>query len=254
MNPGYSAIVRSYLQLAGRAGASGAGLALFFLAASPHAWAQWATGSGGTIYYNGGNVGIGTTNPTRLLEVSGANEPIIQVTHTGMAGAPFLLLGMNAGNNAALLQASNGKDFKFYNGQYALTILGSNGNVGIGTTNPQYMLAVKGTVGAQEVVVTNTGWADYVFQPGYRLRPLGEIGAYIKANRHLPDIPSQAEVKQKGVSVCEMQSKLLAKIEELTLHMIQEDERNSRLERENQELMDRVARLEKAAGRAAANR
>ena len=125
------------------------------------------------------------------------------------------------------------------------------GNVGIGTTNPQYLLSVKGTVGAQEFIVTNTGWSDYVFQPGYRLRPLREIGAYIQANHHLPDIPSEAEVKEKGVSVGEMQSKLLAKVEELTLHMIQADERNNRLEEQNQELRDRLARLEKGAATSA---
>ena len=121
------------------------------------------------------------------------------------------------------------------------------GNFGIGTTTPQYLLSVKGTVGAEEFIVTNTGWSDYVFQPGYRLRPLSEVDAYIQANHHLPDIPSEAEVKEKGVSVGEMQSKLLAKVEELTLHMIQAEERNNRLEEQNQELRDRLARLEKGA-------
>jgi hypothetical protein len=58
---------------------------------------------------------------------------------------------------------------------------------------------------------------------------------------------SETDVKEKGVSVGEIQAKLLAKIEELTLHMIQADERNDRLERQNQELRDRIARLEKGA-------
>jgi hypothetical protein len=119
--------------------------------------------------------------------------------------------------------------------------------VGIGTTNPPYLLSVKGTVGAEEFIVTNTGWSDYVFRPGYRLRPLSEVGAYIRANHHLPGIPSEAEVKEKGVSVGEMQSKLLAKVEELTLHMIQAEERNNRLEQQNEELRDRIGRLEKGA-------
>jgi hypothetical protein len=80
---------------------------------------------------------------------------------------------------------------------------------------------------------------------------LREIGAYIQANHHLPDIPSASEVKEKGVSVGEMQSKLLAKVEELTLHMIQAEERNNRLEGQNQELRDRLARLEKGAATSA---
>jgi len=197
-----------------------------------------------TLVATRGFVGIGTTSPSQLLEVSASSEPFLKVTHTGMAGSPSLLIGMNAGNNAALFQATNGKDIKFYNGQYALTILGNNGYVGIGTTTPQSLLAVDGTITTKEVVVTNTGWPDYVFNPGYRLKPLTEVASFIKEHHHLPDIPSEAEVKEKGVSVGDMQAKLLAKIEELMLHMIQVDERNTRLEHRNRELQERIARLE----------
>jgi hypothetical protein len=121
------------------------------------------------------------------------------------------------------------------------------GNIGIGTTNPQYMLSVKGTIGAQEVIVTNTGWSDYVFKPDYRLRPLSEVAGFIKENHHLPDILTEAEVQEKGIGLGEMQAKLLAKVEELTLHMIQADERNNRLERQNQQLQQRIAKLEAPA-------
>ena len=93
---------------------------------------------------------------------------------------------------------------------------------------------------AKDVIVTNIGWSDYVFQPGYRLPSLSEVNAYIQQNHHLPDIPSEAEVKEKGVSVGEMQAKLLAKVEELTLHMIQQ-------ESENKELRQRIAQLETRA-------
>jgi hypothetical protein len=123
------------------------------------------------------------------------------------------------------------------------TVLG-NGNVGIGTTAPQYKLAVNGTIGTKEVTVTSSGWADYVFKPEYKLKPLSEVRAHIKKHGRLPEIPSETEVREKGVSLGEMQVKLLAKIEELTLHMIQAEERNNRLERQNQELQARMARLE----------
>ena len=119
-------------------------------------------------------------------------------------------------------------------------IVDTSGNVGIGTTNPQYKLAVNGNIGAQDIIVTNTGWSDYVFRPGYRLRPLSEVSQFIQANGHLPDIPTEAEVREKGVSLGDMQAKLLAKVEELTLHMIQQ-------EKENRELRERLARLESGA-------
>ena len=90
----------------------------------------------------------------------------------------------------------------------------ANGFVGIGTSNPQHMLQVAGTVGAKEVIVSATG-ADYFFEPGYQLATLHDVAAYIDENQHLPGIPSAKEVEQKGMSVGAMQSKLLAKIEEL---------------------------------------
>jgi hypothetical protein len=68
-------------------------------------------------------------------------------------------------------------------------------------------------------------------------RPLAEVASYIKEHHHLPEIPSEAEVKEKGVGVGDMQAKLLAKIEELTLHLIQADEKNL-------ELQERIGRLE----------
>jgi hypothetical protein len=118
-----------------------------------------------------------------------------------------------------------------------------SGNVGIGVTAPVHPLQVNGTIGATQVIVSSTG-ADYVFRPSYKLAPLKEVAAYIEKNHHLPEIPSAAEVQQKGVNLGDMQAKLLAKIEELTLHMIQEDERNNRLEKQNRELKHRIERLE----------
>jgi hypothetical protein len=94
-----------------------------------------------------------------------------------------------------------------------------DGNVGIGTTNPTQKLSVNGTVRAHEVIV-DTGWSDYVFDESYKLTALSETEAFVKAEKHLPGIPSAKEVAEHGISVGEMQAKLLAKIEELTLHVI----------------------------------
>lgn len=93
------------------------------------------------------------------------------------------------------------------------------GNVGIGTESPTHKLSVNGAIRAKEVIV-DTGWADYVFAPDYRLAPLAEVEAHIKEKGHLPDVPSAKEVAEKGVSVGESQALLLRKVEELTLHVI----------------------------------
>jgi hypothetical protein len=121
----------------------------------------------------------------------------------------------------------------------ALLTVTPGGSVGIGTTSPVHSLQVAGTIGAEEVIVSSTG-ADYVFDDGYKLAPLNDVAAYIAANHHLPDIPSAEEMKENGASVSEMQSKMLAKIEELTLHMIE-------IEGENHDLRHRMEQLEKGA-------
>jgi hypothetical protein len=93
--------------------------------------------------------------------------------------------------------------------------------VGIGTEDPKNLLDVKGTIHAQEVKVDMNNWSDFVFHPSYQLKPLIEVEKFIKTNGHLEDIPSATEVEQNGVNVGEMQAKLLQKVEELTLYVIE---------------------------------
>lgn len=113
----------------------------------------------------------------------------------------------------------------------------SNGNVGIGTTNPQEKLSVKGTIMAQKVRVTQLGWSDYVFDSSYQLKPLPQVEKYIQEHKHLPEVPSAEEVKKAGVEVGENQATLLKKIEELTLYIIEQHKKQEALEK-------RVAELE----------
>lgn len=170
-----------------------------------------------------GSVGIGTTAPQRNLHIAGANAGIYLDSTGGQSSLQFADAGAQKWNFYKTGSATN--DLSFHNGTSdVLYLQRSTGNVGIGTTAPPYKLAVKGTIGAQEVVVTSTsGWSDYVFDPAYRNAPLSEVEKYIDENHHLPGIPSAAEVANQGVGLGEMQAKLLAKIEELTLHLIQDE-------------------------------
>lgn len=98
---------------------------------------------------------------------------------------------------------------------------------------PGYKLDVDGKIRANEIVVT-TGGADFVFENDYNLKSLDEVETFIKENKHLPDIPTAKEVEENGVSLGEMQIKLLQKIEELTLYIIEQEKRIRELESEQQ--------------------
>lgn len=77
-----------------------------------------------------------------------------------------------------------------------------------------------------------TGWADFVFADDYQLPSLGDVETCIKTQGHLPGIPTEAEVKKNGTNLGEMNVKLLQKIEELTLYMIQQSKEINRLSKE----------------------
>lgn len=136
------------------------------------------------------------------------------------------------GNGLLAVATSPGK----YAGQFGGNV-NVSGKLLIGTTNvscteQDYSLAVNGRIGAKELKIENSScyWADYVFEEDYELMPIDELDCYIDEYGHLPNIPSQEEVENNGgMDVGEMQGLLLAKVEELTLYMLE-------LKRENEEL------------------
>ncbi|MFQ6601782.1 hypothetical protein [Flavobacterium sp. C3NV] len=96
-----------------------------------------------------------------------------------------------------------------------------NGNVGIGTTlTGPHKLAVEGSIGAREIKVQATGWSDFVFKKEYILPTLEEVEKHITEKGHLENIPNEEEVLKNGINLGEMNAKLLQKIEELTLYII----------------------------------
>lgn len=116
-------------------------------------------------------------------------------------------------------------------------IISNSGNVGIGTANPNNRLDVNGTIHSKEVKVDMIGWSDFVFKKEYNLPTLEEVEKHIAEKGHLENIPSEEEVLKNGINVGEMNSKLLQKIEELTLYVIE-------LKKENEIAKMRIKKLE----------
>ncbi len=103
----------------------------------------------------------------------------------------------------------------------------------IGTNSPQAKLSVNGNVCAKEVRVSLSGspcWPDYVFAQDYDLMEISDLRSYVRQNRHLPGVPSAAEVEENGVELGATTEVLLQKIEEMTLYILQLEERVQQLE------------------------
>jgi hypothetical protein len=120
----------------------------------------------------------------------------------------------------------------------------NNVMIGVETGATGYRLSVDGKIMCEEVRVQNSlAWPDYVFKQGYQLPSLSELEAVIRDEGHLPGIPSSEEVAEQGIQVGEMQTKLLEKIEELTLYVIDQSRKLDRQTRENEELRAEIGRL-----------
>ena len=106
-------------------------------------------------------------------------------------------------------------------------------------------LSVDGEVIAKKIKVQVGIPADYVFDVDYELMPLKQVEDYVTANKHLPNIPSAQKLVEEGWNVGEMNNKLLEKVEELTLYLIQFNKDMAQISEENRQLKERLAELEK---------
>ncbi len=191
-----------------------------------------------------GKVGIGTTTLDAKLNIKTNGEvlsfptptpyvPALNIyQHTGLSGNATSqnLVGVYSVHNpwpgtstTSLLFGINSYETRIGN------------KLRIGATQASapynnYALSVDGDIIAKKIVVQVSNWADYVFADDYVLRPLNEVESFIKENKHLPEVPSEKEIVEKGLDLNEMNTILMKKVEELTLYMIEQDKKIKELE------------------------
>ena len=175
-----------------------------------------------------GKFGFGTSAPKGQLEIKGPYN-----------GNSQLIINTTS-SNGELRFSENGsvKGFVWYSPSNDLMAFGrgstpnslfatSDGKFGVGITNPSEKLHVNGNIRATAPI-----WADFVFESEYKLRTLEEVEQHINEKGHLPGIPSEAEVTENGINLGEMDAKLLQKIEELTLYLIEQNKEIKELRQE----------------------
>ncbi|WP_291110877.1 hypothetical protein [Dysgonomonas sp. UBA7710] len=217
------------------------------------------SGNKGLTISPSGNVGIGTHSPRSRLDVSDSSQntlkSVLARLDEGNSAGDGTYLGVKSyytqvkqGENSEGNVKSFSLEHKFY-GQINSSINfyrgGSQigGSLGISVYDGREIarffnwgLNLAGTIRSKEVKIEATGWSDFVFNKNYDLPKLSEVEKHINEKQHLPGIPSEKEVLENGISVGEMQAKLLQKIEELTLYVITQDKRIKALEEENHTL------------------
>lgn len=139
---------------------------------------------------------------------------------------PLFVIGNGTGTSAranALTVLKNGK-----------TLIGNPNLAGFMGTPDGYLLFVQQGILAEKVkvaVATTAYWSDYVFDEKYKLKSIEDLESFVKTNKHLPNIPSAEEVVKNGIDMATMDAKLLEKIEELSLYIIQQNKRIEALEK-----------------------
>jgi len=168
-----------------------------------------------------GNVGVGSLNdPQYQLDIG--NRMRIRSGSGGSTAGVWLNNPTNTAPIAFMGIADNFTAGIYGNvSGWGLIMNVNTGNVGIGTLNPTNKLSVNGDIRSKEVVVESTGWPDYVFDKKYTLNPLDEVEKFIAQNKHLPNMPSAKEVEEKGLHLGDVQKRMMEKIEELTLYVIE---------------------------------
>lgn len=189
-----------------------------------------------------GNVGIaGAPANDIALKVSGRTQVVTDITsdtfYVGNDGANhdngnslvFLRFTQYQPNNPGIIDVAGWPTAANYGWIMSLRAngklyLGTNPNAACSDCN-NYRMFIKDGIRTEKVkvdIAASNGWADYVFDDSYQLMDLNSLEGYIKANKHLPEVPSTEEAIREGIELKEMNILLLKKVEELTLHLIQQ--------------------------------
>jgi hypothetical protein len=223
--------------------------------------------TGASNNYFAGNVGIGTSSPNAKLAIAASNSSALSITGNsssyigsdiaisrssaagGVGQSPAIQF--NDGSNTSgswIMQGSNANGLQFFSlvaaGWYEKMRLTQEGNLLINKSsqaNSGYKLDVAGDVRVNKLVVNTTG-ADFVFEPKYKLTPLDKVEEYIQTNHHLEGIAAATQMQKDGVELGENQTKLLQKVEELTLYIISQ---NKLIEAQRKALKQQQDLLEK---------
>ena len=183
-----------------------------------------------------GYVGINTLFPHAFLEVNKDGYTSGTVAQfgsskfdSGYTNSTFIRGGTDKANGELRLNDLSNANIVIANGGGNVIFPNDSTRVRIGTTIGNYPLNVKGIIKSEELIIETT-WADYVFNHDYTLKPLEEVDAFIQQHKHLPGVQSAAEIQTNGLKVAASSTKMMEKIEELTLYIIEQNKKLKTLE------------------------
>lgn len=193
-----------------------------------------ASAQDGTLFVEGNRVGVGDPTPDAPLDVNGFL--LINPAGNATSAAQELTISNDEFVAIRLTDTSRAVSWDFANAasEFRISLLGTG--VSEFRMKPDGDLIITGslTTGTQTI-------PDFVFEPGYPLMPLTELGRFVTSQRHLPGIPSNEQVQASGgINVTEFQLKLLQKIEELTLYLL---DQNSTIESQHRTIEDLRSKL-----------
>ncbi len=173
---------------------------------------QGGSGLNKFVQNNGGSYAWYDTVNLNLFNISlDSNGRLLFIPNTtSSTGVPYMILDDVGGRLTIGNVSSTPSGYKLY--------------VEDGILTERLKVAVSGTA----------NWADYVFAPDYKLMPLEDVEAFVKDNKHLPNVPSADEMVESGIDVATVDAKLMEKIEELTLYMIDMKKEIKALKKENE--------------------